>query len=60
MGNYNEKWHIDYDYVKFNLLWTEIRGKQLILDGDKESGVLIIADENGVIEKVLGYERIDT
>jgi hypothetical protein len=57
--SYNEKWHIDYDYVKFNLKWTEIKGKQLILEGDKDSGVLIIADEEGNIEKVLGYEKIN-
>ena len=57
--NSNEKWHIDYDYVHFHFPWTWIRNKQLIYEGNQNSGVLLITDEDGIILKALGYEKIN-
>lgn len=55
----NEEWHIDYDYVYFTFEWTWIRDKHFIYEGDQNSGMLLITDEDGIIVKALGYEKID-
>lgn len=50
---------IDYDMVHFRLWWNEVKDKQLIHQGDENEGMLIIADLDGKIIKMFGYERID-
>jgi hypothetical protein len=50
--------NIDYQYVHLNFNWTWIRDKQIILRGNEDSGVLIIADEDGNMIKMWGFERI--
>jgi hypothetical protein len=50
--------HIDYNYAYFNFSWTWIRDKQIILEGNNMSGVMIIADEERRPLKVFRYERI--
>ena len=55
MTNYH---HIDYQYAYFNFNWTWIRDKQIILKGNKMGGVLIIADLEGNMVKMYGFERI--
>jgi hypothetical protein len=50
--------HIDYQYVHLNFNWTWIRDKQIILRGNEDSGMLIIADEDGNTIKMYGFERI--
>jgi hypothetical protein len=50
--------NIDYQYVHLNFNWTWIRDKQIILRGNEDSGVLIIADEDGNMIKMYGFERI--
>ena len=50
--------HIDYQYVYFNFNWTWIRDKQIILKGNINGGMLIIADSDGNTLKMYGYERI--
>ena len=50
--------HIDYQYVYFTFDWTWIKDKQIILRGNEDSGVLIIADEDGNMIKMYGFERI--
>ena len=55
----NTNYHnIDYQYVHLNFNWTWIRDKQIILRGDENSGMLIIADEDGNMIKMFGFERI--
>ena len=55
----NTNYHnIDYQYVYFNFSYTWLRDKQIILRGDEDSGVLIIADEDGNMIKMYGFERI--
>ena len=55
----NTNYHnIDYQYVHLNFNWTWIRDKQIILRGDENSGMLIIADEDGNMIKMYGFERI--
>ena len=50
--------NIDYQYVHLNFNWTWIRDKQIILRGNENSGMLIIADEDGNMIKMYGFERI--
>ena len=50
--------NIDYQYVHLNFNWNWIRDKQIILRGDENSGMLIIADEDGNMIKMWGFERI--
>ena len=50
--------HIDYRYAYFTFDWTWIRDKQIILRGDSDSGMLIIADSEGNMIKMYGFERI--
>ena len=55
----NTKLHnIDYQYVYFRFDWNWIKDKQIILRGNEDSGVLIIADEKGKAVKMFGYEQI--
>jgi len=55
----NTNYHsIDYQYAYFNFNWTWIRDKQIILKGNKMGGVLIIADLEGNMVKMYGFERI--
>ena len=50
---------IDYDKVHFNINWNEVKGNQLIWQGNEREGVLIIADKWGKIIKMWGYETIN-
>jgi hypothetical protein len=50
--------NIDYQYVYFRFDWNWIKDKQIILRGNEDSGVLIIADETGKAIKMFGFERI--
>jgi hypothetical protein len=50
--------NIDYQYVHLNFNWTWIRDKQIILRGDGNSGMLIIADSEGNMIKMYGFQRI--
>ena len=55
----NTNYHnIDYQYVHLNFNWTWIRDKQIILRGNEDSGMLIIADSEGNMIKMYGFERI--
>ena len=48
MTTMNTKLHnIDYQYVYFRFNWSWIKDKQIILRGNEDSGILIIADEEG-------------
>jgi hypothetical protein len=49
---------IQYNYAYFNFDWTWIRDKQIIHRGNKAGGVLLIADIDGNVLKMFGYERI--
>jgi hypothetical protein len=55
MTNYH---HIDYNYAFFRFDWSWIKDKQIILKGNKMGGVMIIADSEGNMVKMYGYERI--
>jgi hypothetical protein len=55
MTNYH---HIDLHYAYFNFNWTWIRDKQIILKGNKMGGTLIIADAEGNMVRMYGYERM--
>ena len=50
--------NIDYQYAYFNFNWTWIRDKQIILKGNSNGGMLIIADSEGKTLRMYGYERI--
>jgi hypothetical protein len=50
--------HIDYNYAYFTFNYLWIRDKQIILEGNSNGGVLMIADKKGNILKWYGYERI--
>ena len=50
---------IDYDMVHLQLWWNEVKDKKLIHHGDEDEGVLIIADSDDIIIKIIGYEKID-
>jgi len=50
--------HIDYHYAYFTFDYTWLRDKQIIHNGNEMGGVLIIADEEGNVLKMYGYERI--
>ena len=50
--------HIDYNYAYFNLNWTWIKDKEIIHQGNEESGMLIIVDADGNMVKWYGYERV--
>lgn len=55
----NTKLHnIDYHYVHLNFNWSWIKDKQIILRGNEDSGILIIADAEGKAVKMYGFERI--
>jgi len=55
----NTKHHnIDYEYVYFRFDWNWIKDKQIILRGDEDNGILIIADAEGKAIKMFGFERI--
>jgi hypothetical protein len=55
----NTNYHnIDYQYAYFRFDWNYIKDKQIILKGNKLSGMLIIADSEGKTLRVYGYERI--
>jgi hypothetical protein len=50
--------NIDYQYVYFRFDWNWIKDKQIILRGNEDSGILIIADAEGKAVKMYGFERI--
>jgi hypothetical protein len=55
----NTNYHnIDYQYVYFTFDYTWLRDKQIIHNGNEMGGVLIIADDEGNVLKMYGYERI--
>jgi len=50
--------NIDYQYAYFRFDWNWIKDKQIILKGNKKGGALIIADSEGNMVRMYGYERI--
>ena len=50
--------NIDYQYVHLNFNWTYIRDKQIMIRGNEQAGMLIIADSEGKTLRMYGYERI--
>ena len=50
--------NIDYQYVHLNFNWTYIRDKQIMIRGNEQAGMLIIADSEGKTLRIYGYERI--
>ena len=59
MTTMNTKYnHIDYQYAYFRFDWSWIKDKQIILKGNKKGGALIIADVEGNVVRMYGYERI--
>ena len=50
--------NIDLHYAYFNFNWTWIRDKQIIHKGNKMGGTLIIADLEGNMVRMYGYERM--
>ena len=59
MKELNDITKIDYGYIHFNFLWTDIRDKQIIHRGNSDIGTLIILDEDGGLVKMYGYEKLD-
>ena len=45
-------------YIMFNFNWTWIRNKEIIHRGNTLGGILIIADSEGNVIKMYGYEKI--
>jgi hypothetical protein len=58
MKELNDISKIDYGYVEFTFLWNDIKDKQLIHKGNENSGMLAIADEDGNLIKMYGYEKV--
>lgn len=52
------KSRIDYGYAHFTFDYTWLRDKQIVLQGDKYMGMLIILDSKGNALKWYGYELI--
>ena len=50
--------NIDYQYVHLSFNWTYIRDKQIMIRGNEQAGMLIIADSEGKTLRMYGYERI--
>jgi len=50
---------IDYGYVHFSFRWTWIRDKEIVLKGDKWSGMLMIYNDKGSLIKIYGYELVE-
>ena len=50
--------NIDFQYVHLNFNWTYIRDKQIMIRGNEQAGMLIIADSEGKTLRMYGYERI--
>jgi hypothetical protein len=44
-------------YFELQYLWTWIKDKQIVMEGDDEAGVIIIADAEGIPVEIYGYER---
>jgi hypothetical protein len=53
------KSRIDYHYAHFDFNYIWLRDKQIVLQGDKYMGMLIILDSKGNALKWYGYEMID-
>lgn len=49
---------IDYNYAHFNFDWTWIRDKEIIHQGNKDIGMLIILDNEGNAVGMYAYELI--
>jgi len=49
---------IDYGYVHFSFRWTWIRDKEMVVRGDKWSGMLMIYNDKGKLIKIYGYELV--
>ena len=45
-------------YIMFNFNWTWIKDKQMIHKGNTLGGIFIIADSEGNVVKMYGYERL--
>ena len=58
MTTMNTNINIDYEYAYFRFDWNWIKDKQIILKGNKKGGALIIADAEGNVVRMYGYERI--
>ena len=49
---------VHYQYVDFNFRWTWIRDKQILVQGDKYRGMLLILDSDDNVIKMYGYELV--
>jgi hypothetical protein len=58
MKELNDISKIDYGYVEFTFLWNDIKDKQIIHKGNENGGMLAIADWDGNLIKMYGYEKL--
>ena len=49
---------VHYGYVDFTFRWTWIRDKQIVVQGDKYRGMLLILDSDDNVIKMYGYESV--
>jgi hypothetical protein len=49
---------VHYEYVDFTFRWTWIRDKQIVVQGDKYKGMLLILDKDDNVIKMYGYELV--
>ena len=52
--------NLHYGYVHFTFPWTWIKDKQIGVQGDKYSGMLLILDSDDNIVKMYGYELVSS
>ena len=50
--------NLHYGYVHFAFPWRWIRDKQIVLQGNKWKGMLLILDSDDNVIKVYGYELV--
>ena len=50
--------NVHYGYVHFHFPWTWIRDKQIVVQGDKWRGMLLILDSDDNVIKMYGYELV--
>ena len=54
----NKDMNLHWGYVHFNFPWIWIKDKQMVLQGDKRAGMLMIFDKDDNLIKVYGYELV--
>lgn len=50
--------NLHYGLVHFTFPWRWIRDKQIVLQGDKIRGMLLIFDKDNNLIKMYGYELV--